>query len=1152
MAANFWSSSTPEGSDLRQKKKGASPSLWAFRDDPTRGVPHMETNTTPSLPSPPSGQATFPIVGIGASAGGLKAFTRLFEHLPAVTGIAYVVIQHLDPMHASLLPSLLARVTPMSVQEGQDQMLLRPDHIVVIPPHADLTLKHDRLHLHSRTPDYRPHLPIDTFFRSLAHERKQQAIGVLLSGTATDGTAGLQAIKAVGGITFAQDAHSAQYPQMPQSAIEAGWVDHILPPEEIARELVRLQLPPPRTGDLAVKVPAALPEVLPTEVQALKSILLLLRQHTGVNFLAYKQSTLKRRILHRMAVLQIAHLVEYDFYLREHPAEIKALYEKILIHVTQFFRDQAAFTALTDHAWPSLLDHLASGDTIRIWVPGCATGEEVYSLAICLHEFLYIRQLSPSLHFFGTDISSSVLEHARAGIYPSSALSAISRERLQHFFTPVDRERRSYRIDPAIREQCVFALHNLAKDPPFSRLDLVSCRNILIYMGTPLQQKVLQTLHYALKPHGLLLLGSSESVNPLSRLFTPVEKRQKLFSKKAVSGISLPPLAWNEEISVALTVEEGDPQMAEETTKGANIQQEVDRLLLTHYAPASVLIDAEMEILRVGGHTSSYLELAPGTINLNLLKMARDGLRLGLRAAVHAAHKDNRPVTKEGLQVSIAGVASDVRITVYPLKGPPAGQFFLVIFETISSLPVAPLSPSDKQPAHASRRSRAAQRIAVLEQELTAIRTEMQDMLEEHDVAKEELQTANEEILSSNEELQSSNEELETAQEELQTTNQELIMLNQALETRNEQVQAASEYTEAIVETLREPLLVLSQDLRIERANTAFYQCFQAMPPQTEGCVLSELGEGQWDLPSLQTLLNHVWATKQPFRDFEVEQVFPGIGHKIMLLNARCIVQSHELLDNPLLLLVMEDVTERREVERQKDALIALVSHELKTPITSAKLALQLLQQRLIRAGNASLGAQLETITAHLNRLTHMINSFLDTTVLEGGGLSMYPASFAIDDLVREVVEELGQTTASHRLRYEQEAQVEVYGDRERTGQVLSNLLANAIKYSPATETIRVSAFASENLVTVCVQDRGSGIPQDQQTRIFERFSRTDESLHQQVPGVGLGLYLAAEITKRQGGRIWVESTPGQGATFCFTVPQSAESMSKKEETKLC
>jgi two-component system CheB/CheR fusion protein len=1096
-------------------------------------------------------------VGIGASAGGLEAFTHLLEHLPITIGMAYVVIQHLDPAHASLLPALLAQVTSMPVQEGQEGAALEPDHVYVIPPQADLTLEHGRLHLCSRQPDHAPHLAIDTFFRALARERKQQAIGVLLSGTGTDGTAGLQAIKAEGGRTFAQDVHSASYPQMPQSAIATGCVDHILPPEEMARALAQLPFPPSPLHAVAAHASpegSAEPAEAPaTDAEPLMSILQLLRQRTGVDFLAYKQSTLQRRILHRMAGKQIAHISDYASYLREHPAEVEALYEHTLIHVTEFFRDEAAFTALTERAFPELLDHHVAGEPIRIWVPGCATGEEVYSLAICLHEFLAARPRSssfPTLQFFATDISSRVLEHARAGIYPLSALSGVSAVRLQRFFTPVDRERHSYRIAQEIRKQCVFALHNLAKDPPFSRLDLVSCRNMLIYLGPALQRKTLQTLHYALRPQGWLLLGRSESVNPLAWLFTPVEKRQKLFVKNATDGLPLLHLVRSGEFSPRCQAKEGEPEMAEEITNMREVLQEADRLLLAHYAPASVLTDAEMEILQVRGHTSPYLELAPGTISLNLFKMVRDGLRLGLRTAVYAARKDNQPVTKEDLSVSSARGMCGVRITVTPLKGPPAGQFFLVVFEAASQPSASPaptLPSSEGQTEDTSTQGQAAQRITALEHELAALRAEMQAMLEERDAANEELQTANEEIRSSNEELQSSNEELETTQEELQAANQELTTANQAFSTRNAQLQAASEFVEAIVETVRDPLLVLSHDLHIERANMAFYQHFQVTPAETEGCTLTELGEGQWDLPHLQTLLAEVQTANHSFRDFEVERTFPRVGHKVMLLNARRIMRAHEPLGQPLLLLALEDVTERKELERQKDALIVLASHELKAPITSAKLGLQLLQQRLNKQGDASSVTQLEEINVLLNQLVRVIDGFLDVSALERGGLSIHLAPFALDDLIREICEELGRINASHHLRYEQEAQVEVYGDRERTGQVLSNLLSNALKYSPASVPIRVSAGASADLVTVRVQDRGTGIPQDQQERIFERFFRIDNSSRQHVPGVGLGLYLAAEITRRQGGRIWVESTPGGGATFCFTIPRSAEAEGRED-----
>lgn len=1090
-------------------------------------------DTNSAFHESPSGQPGFPVVGIGASAGGLEAFTQLLRGLPAATGMAYVVIQHLDPTRASLLPSLLSHIVPMPVHEAQDDMILELDHVYVIPPQAELTLEQGTLKLSPRLPGLGQTFSIDTFFRSLAHERGQQAIGVLLSGTASDGTMGLQEIKAEGGITFAQDEHSAAFPQMPRNAIAAGCVDHVLPPEGIASVLTRLS-----SHSYISQAQIAEPvETLQEEEQSLTNILLVLRQQTGVDFLAYKRGTLKRRILHRMAVLQVEYLAEYATYLSKHPAEIDALYQDVLIPVTSFFRDEAAFDALTHYAFPDITQHLTPGDAIRIWVPGCSTSEEVYSLVICLLEFLEERSLMPLIQLFATDINPRVLERARMGVYPETALSAVSPARLERFFTPVDREKGSYRISQAIRERCTFALHNVIKDPPFSQLDLVSCRNVLIYLGPALQQKVIQTFHYALKPHRFLLLGVSENVDPLSRLFTPVERRQKLYAREASKPGSPLSVVTGEGVLSASNPQEGGPRMPEETTPNGDIQQEADRLLLANYVPASVIIDTEMEILQVRGHTGSYLELAPGRTSLNLLKMAREGLRLGLRMAIHAAKKDNRPVTKEGLQVATFGTAREIRVTVIPLKGPPAKHYFLVLFEDMAP-PVPATPPPGEQTGRVSKRGPAARRNAALELELATTRAEMQEMLEERDSTNEELQAANEEIRSSNEELQSVNEEMEASQEELETSNQEVTTSNQELEARNEQIKVVQERADAIVETVREPLVVLSDDLHVERANDAFYQFFKVAPWETEGCFLYNLGNAQWNIPRLRMLLEQVCNTNQPFHDFEVEHIFPLIGHKVMLLNARRVLHEHKSVRSHLILLAIEDITDRKELERQKDALLGLASHELRTPITSAKLTLQMLQRRLTKAGDEASATQLGKIDAHLNSLTGLLDSFLDTTAIATGKLSLHLELFAIDDLAREICEELERTTPSHSILFAQEAHAEVYGDRVRTGEVLCNLLTNAIKYSPPAEPIEVRVVGDAGMVTVSVQDHGEGIPQDLQTRIFERFYRVgDDTKQKRPPGAGLGLYLAAEITKQQGGRIWIEGAPGEGATFFFTIP---------------
>ena len=512
------------------------------------------------------------------------------------------------------------------------------------------------------------------------------------------------------------------------------------PPEETARELVRLSNHP------YIAQPKELTELPPGEEQSLTTLLRLLRTQKGVDFLAYKPATLKRRIQHRMAVQHLDRLADYVAFLDTHQEEVEALYQNLLVHVTSFFRNPDAFDALRRLAFPAMVEQRELGDTIRVWVPGCSSGEEAYSLLICLHEFLDEHSLSIPVQLFATDINPIALKQARGGTYQAAALREVSSRRLQQFFTPVDRARGSYRIATALRERCIFALHNVTKDPPFSRLDLVSCRNLLIYLKQDLQRKVIQTLHYALNPQGFLWLGTSESVGPQSRLFTTVEPRQKLYLKKT-AGRSFPfSLVMGEETPPVNHAEEGGTPMLEETINVGDLQLEADRLLLANYTPASVVIDADMEILHVRGHTSPYLELAPGKAGLNLLNMVREGLGLALRTAVHTAAKEHHLVTKEGLQVSVPDATRQVRITVIPLKTSSGGPYFLVLFGEMPPVAAAGLPPTEEQASRPGRRGPSAQRIAVLEQELSATRAEMQTMLEERDAANEELQAAIEEI----------------------------------------------------------------------------------------------------------------------------------------------------------------------------------------------------------------------------------------------------------------------------------------------------------------------------------------------------------------------------------------------------------------------
>ena len=567
-------------------------------------------------------------------------------------------------------------------------------------------------------------------------------------------------------------------------------------------------------------------------------------------------------------------------------------------------------------------------------------------------------------------------------------------------------------------------------------------------------------------------------------------------------------------------------------TPPRDLQHEVDHLLLANYIPAGVVVDTDMTILQVRGHTGFYLELAAGKSGMNLLKMVRRGLGPGVRAALAEARKSQRQVRKEPVPVTAFGSTRQIRITVHPLQGPPAENYFLILFEEL------PLSALAAPPGRTGARGSTARQLAPLELELATTRAEMQHALEAYEASKEELQVANEEIRASNEELHTMNEELEVSQEELQATNQELLTTNQSLAARNEEVQIARDRAEAIVETVREPLVVLTPEGYVERANPAFYQVFQLLPQQTEGRLLFELDNGQWNMAQFRTLFEQVATTHQPLSDYKVDQHFPRLGHKILRLNVRPVVEGPTRARSHRILLAIEDITARTILERQKESLLGMASHELKTPITAAKLQVQLLQRQQLKQGDPSLAPKLTKIEAHLNRLTRLVDGYLDVAAIETGNLSVHREAFAIDELIQAICEELQPFAPDQPLAFVQQAHTQVEADRGHIEEVLSNLLTNAIKYAPSRQAIEVRAYSQGNWVTVSVRDHGKGIPQAQQATIFERFYRGHDPDQRQRPGTGLGLYLVAELVKHQGGRIWVESPPGEGATFCFTLPQ--------------
>src|SRR6266849_413863 len=569
-----------------------------------------------------SRRALFPIVGVGASAGGLEAFTQLLKALPPRTGMAYVLVQHLDPTHESVLTELLTKTTEMPVRQVTDATPVEPNHVYVIPPNVDLIISQGILRLTARTEARGHHMPIDRFLRSLAEDPGSNAIGVVLSGTASDGTLGLAAIKAEGGITFAQDEKSAKFDGMPQSAIAAGCVDFVLSPDAIGRELASIRAHP----YLAPSSSSRTAELVPDGDPQLKDSLHLLRAANGVDFSDYKPATVKRRILRRMALHKAGELKDYVQFLRLHPAEVEALYGDMLIKVTSFFREPDAFEALKTEVFPTILKHRSPEEPVRVWVPGCSTGEETYSQAIALLEFLGNRRADIPVQLFGTDLSQGSIEKARAGIYPESIAADVSPERLRRFFVKVEG---GYRINKTIRDVCVFARQNLLQDPPFSRIDVISCRNVLIYLGPVLQRRIMPVFHYALKPRGFLMLGRSEGViGTASDLFELMDRKYKIYCRKSTPArlhLDFAASQYSLEAGNLATDKEAS-RKSEGGVRLFELNKEADRILLTKYATVAVVINEDLEVLQSRGQVGLYLELAPGRADLNILKMAREGL----------------------------------------------------------------------------------------------------------------------------------------------------------------------------------------------------------------------------------------------------------------------------------------------------------------------------------------------------------------------------------------------------------------------------------------------------------------------------------------------------------------------------------------------
>jgi two-component system CheB/CheR fusion protein len=747
------------------------------------------------------------IVGIGASAGGLEAIEQFLRPLSDKSGMAFVVVQHLDPTHKGMMAELLQRATPMKVVQAKDRLKVERDCVYVIPPNKDMSILKGVLHLLPPAAPRGLRLPIDFFFRSLADDQKERSIGVILSGMGSDGTHGVRSIKEQAGAVFVQAPASAKFDGMPRSVVDAGLADVVAPAEELAGRLL----------SYVAHAPAAVRPVLPLADKtqsAIEKICIILRNHTGHDFSEYKRSTVYRRIERRMALHQLGSIASYVKYLSENKQETQLLFKELLIGVTSFFRDPATWEYLREKVIPVLLDDRPSGHMLRAWVPGCSTGEEAYSLAIIFKEAL--EQVKPvkrySLQIFATDLDKDAIDKARVGAFPDNIAGDVSAERLSRFFIP---QEHGYLVAKEIRETVVFAPQNLIMDPPFTKLDILSCRNLLIYLSADLQKKLLPLFHYSLNPGGILFLGSASTVGSSTDMFAPLHGKMRIY-RRLEAGVRTEPLAFPAAFAHDRAHAAVAPSTRARALPAPNIQALAEQLLLTRYSPAAVLTNDKGDILYISGRTGQYLEPAAGKANWNIYAMAREGLRYELSGTFQDAVRHGRTVTRADVRVGTNGGEQILDLTVTPIQEPPSLRGMVMVLFADKTAHIR-----TKPPAKVHRTSSgAAALLARSEQEHQRTRQELQSTREEMQTSQEELKSANEELQSTNEELQSSNEELTTSKEEMQSLNEELQTLNHELQSKLDELTRANNDMRNLLESTNIATLFLDDALNVRRFTT--------------------------------------------------------------------------------------------------------------------------------------------------------------------------------------------------------------------------------------------------------------------------------------------------------------------------------------------
>jgi two-component system CheB/CheR fusion protein len=1213
------------------------------------------------------------VAGIGASAGGLKAYIELIKNLTTNTGMSFILVPHLSAEHESQLVTIISRYTALPVSEVQHGVRPEPDHIYILPPNRRLAIRGGILQLEPRLQSERNPRPIDHFFKTLAYDQKSQAIGVMLSGTNADGAAGLKVIKGEGGIAIVQEPGSAQFEEMPRSGIAADHVDLIVPPAEIAEELIRLgrhfrepSLQPLGNGNLRVE-----------DEQPFAKVLLLLRSVSGIDFRLYKPTTLRRRMARRMMLIKVDRLADYLRVLQGSQQELRELQDDLLINVTRFFRDPEVFEALKREIIPKIVRSRSVGDgrvatqQIRVWAAGCASGEEAYSIAMCLLEVLSGDADEPSIQIFGTDASDEAIEKARSGVYPDTITTEVSPDRLRRFFVKVDQ---GYQISKRVRDVCIFARQNLCNDPPFSRLDLVSCRNVLIYIGSDVQRSIISTFHYALRPTGYLLLGNSESLRDHSELFVPADRRYKFYTK--VDGVARPAL----DIFPRLNLSDSGslPHLRVARTTGwseVELQRAADRIVLARYAPSGVVINDRHEVLQVRGHTGPFLEIPQGsTPTLHLLRMVRESIAGALREAVAKTMAQDIPIRIERVQLDPGDSTTEITLEVLPIQG-MAGRTrcFLVLFIPAPREQAATVAEPAEEVSHAPAGGRS---VSQLHEDLSSTRLYLQSLIEERDARNQELTSAYEELQSANEEMQLTNEELETAKEELQSSIEELQTVNEELRNRNlalvqasndllnlfnsvnipvvmlgndlkirhftpptermmnvrasdigrpirdirlnltiedlepmllevldtlvakevevkdragrshllrvrpyrttdnkieglvvvlldidqirrseEAMRQARDFSQKIIDTVPIPLAVLDEHLAIRDSNQAFRSLAGLRAADLERRSFLEVSATLWRLAGLQPNFEElVSAAGANPSGFDVERESDSSDGRVFRVNARSVVAE----PGRLILVTLEDVTERKEAERvmqmerqrlagevetavieldhSKEGLRALtaslftsqederrrIARELHDEVSQALANIENELEQLGTTG-PELSAKLNDLRQRISDLSEEVRRItkgLHPSVLEDVGLA---------EALRQLVKDFGEREGMLVTFAERAVPADIPAEPGAAlYRIAQEALRNVAKHAGKTH-VKVTLVGVDGAVQLSVRDLGEGFDAGE------------------VRGKGLGLVSMEERARWVGGTLRIESTPGEGTSVDAEVPLAATESRRKQ-----